>query len=110
MTVYCENYGQAGAVELFAGEHDIRVISFSDSYLLWVPDSLPEEQQAYLYVNDEPGADVVSMFAGIDSIGSVTNPFAREYGTTVYLLKDPTADFGAFWKDRVGAVKAALRP
>lgn len=106
--VYCENYGQAGATELYAGEHPIRVVSFSDSYLLWAHDSLPVESNTYLYVNDELGEDVAALFSVIDSVGSITNPYAREYGTTVYLLRQPTADFDAFWRDKVRGLKAIL--
>jgi len=104
--IYCENYGQAGAVDQCGRCHNLpEVVSFSDSYLLWAPDSIPASINRFIYVNEELGGDVDSLFSRIDSLGSITNPYARELGTTVYLCRSPRADFSSFWKSRVKEVK-----
>ena len=107
--IYCENYGQAGAVDYCARCHGLpEVISFADAYCLWAPDTISKSQDIFIYVNDELGADVDSIFANIIVAGSITNPYAREKGTTVYMCREPRADFPAFWKRRVMEVKRDL--
>jgi len=104
--IYAENYGQAGAIEHYGKPYGLpQVASFSDNYLLWVPDSIPARRDLFIYVNDELGSDIDSLFAHIDSVGSITNPYAREFGTTVYLCRSPRSDFRDFWTARVKEVK-----
>jgi hypothetical protein len=99
--IYCENYGQAGAVELF--DKDLpRVNSLSDSYRLWM--QLNTNADILIYVNDELGEDIQSLFEDIKLIGKVENPYARERGTSVYLCQQPRQPFGALWKRRVQEV------
>jgi len=105
--IYADNYGQAGAIDHFGRNHGLPpVICFTDSYLLWAPDSLSGREDMFFYVNEELGTDMVELFSRIDSIGSITNPFAREYGTSVYLLREPRHNFAAFYAERVRAVKS----
>jgi hypothetical protein len=104
--IYAENYGQAGAIEHYGKSHGLpAVASFSDSYLMWAPDSVAPGIDMFFYVNDELGSDIDSLFARVDSVGSITNPYAREHGTTVYLCRSPRADFRSFWSARVKDVK-----
>jgi hypothetical protein len=106
--IYAENYGQAGAIEHYAKPYGMPpVVSFSDSYLMWAPDSIAPGIDLFFYVNGELGGDVDSLFARIDSIGSITNPYAREHGTTVYLCRSPRADFSSFWTGRIKDVRGA---
>lgn len=99
--IYCENYGQAGAVELFSKNLPM-VNSFSDSYRLWIQKSTKAD--VLIYVNDELGEDIYTLFADIKTIGKIENPYAREYGTTVYLCQQPRQPFGDLWAQRVKEV------
>ena len=54
-----------------------------------------------VYINDEPGDDVKQIFRKITRVGSIQNPDAREYGTSVYLCQDPVSDFNQFWIRRI---------
>lgn len=101
--IYGENYGQAGAIEYYARPvNPPPVASFSDSYRLWAPRTLPADMQTLVYVNDELGEDVQDLFADIRLVGSVRDTLAREYGTRVYLCRQPRRDLPAFWAERVG--------
>ncbi|MDX1940354.1 MAG: glycosyltransferase family 39 protein [Saprospiraceae bacterium] len=103
--IYAENYGQAGAIELFAKDKRLpSVNSFSDSYRLWIQKET--NANTLIYVNDELGEDVQRIFADIQIIGKIENPYARERGTTVYLCQKPQGNFGSFWKIRVAEVLA----
>jgi hypothetical protein len=104
--IYGENYGQAGAVDYCGTCHRLPpAVSFSDSYLLWAPDSIDDAKNMFFYINNQIGDDVKDLFFRIDSIGSITNPYAREFGTTVYLCRFPRKDFQSFWAQRVKEAK-----
>jgi hypothetical protein len=106
LMIYCENYGQAGAVDYCNRCHGLpEVISFADAYRLWAPDTISKSKDILIYVNDELGGDVDSLFVNIIVAGSIKNPYAREKGTTVYMCREPRADFPAFWHRRVMQVK-----
>lgn len=108
--LYCENYGQAGAVGLFSTNPLLpQVVSFSDTYRIWAPDTLDPAVNTMIYVNDELGEDVEAVFQRIEIIGEVQEPLARERGTKVYLCREPRTDFGEFWKKRVAMVKSYFR-
>lgn len=107
--IYAENYGQAGSIDHYGRPYGLpQVVSFSDSYLMWVPDSISPDVDLFFYVNNELGSDIDSLFAHIDSVGSITNPYAREFGTTVYMCRSPRSDFRSFWSARVREVKTML--
>jgi hypothetical protein len=104
--IYCENYGQAGAIDHYGEGHGLpEAASFSDSYLLWIPDSIAKQKDYFIYVNNELGDDIDSLFTHITPVGSITNPLAREFGTTVYICRNPRGDFRSFWANRVKEVK-----
>lgn len=110
--VYGENYGQAGAAEHLSQKlpDGMPVVSFSDSYLLWAPDTLSPAVQTLIYINGEgPGEDVLGLFADIQLVGKVENPLARERGTGVWLCRNARSDVAAFWAKRVKEVKSVLR-
>jgi hypothetical protein len=105
LMIYAENYGQAGAVEQFCQAIDPPpVVSFSDSYRLWVPADLPTGIHSMIYINDELGDDVKALFAETRLIDSLQVPMARERGTRVYLCRKPQKDLRQFWRARVGPI------
>lgn len=107
--IYCENFGQAGAVAYYSAKSDIpEPVSFADAFVLWVPEQIDPSISDFIYVNDEIGEDVQELFSQITLIGSVEHPFARERGTAVWLCQQPLTSFGEFWSDRVRYVKRQL--
>ncbi|MCB9289063.1 MAG: glycosyltransferase family 39 protein [Lewinellaceae bacterium] len=101
--LYCENYGEAGAVDYYGQGRGIPpAVSFSDSYRLWLPRNI--SANALIYVNNELGEDVEALFEDIQLVGSVTSPHARERGTSVFLCRQPVRPFPEFWEERVAEV------
>lgn len=101
--IYCENYGQAGAIELYSKDANLpQVNSFSDSYRLWIQPTT--DAHTFIYVNDELGEDVEQLFEDIRVIGAIENPYAREFGTKVYLCRKPRESFSKLWEMRVEQV------
>ncbi|MCB0640235.1 MAG: glycosyltransferase family 39 protein [Phaeodactylibacter sp.] len=106
--IYCENYGQAAAVDLYGhGRGWTPVVSFSDTYRLWLPDCLPDGFGAFIYVNDELGEDVQAAFGDIQVIGILEDPYARERGTTVYLCREPKG-FETLMNERLRTIRATF--
>lgn len=106
VVIYGDNYGQAAAVDHYGPQWNLpRAISFADTYRLWLPEKL--NAQTLIYINDEPGPDLVELFEDIRLVGRVENPLARERGTGVYLCRNSRRDLGVFWDERVAAVPGA---
>jgi len=95
--IYCENYGQAGAIAVIGKKYDLpEPLSFNESFSYWVPRKLSDIQHL-IYINDKPGEDIQKIFGEIKLIGSITNIHAREYGTAVYLCSKPLINLDDFW-------------
>jgi len=100
--IYCENYGQAGAITVIGKKYGLpEAVCFSESFLYWVPKRFNPDIKSLLYINDEMGDDVREVFNKITKVGSISNPDAREFGTTVYLCEDPAGSFNYFWTERL---------
>lgn len=100
--IYCENYGQAGAITVIGKKYGLpEAISFHESFRYWIPDRFDREIRHGIYINDEMGEDVRSLFRSITVVGSISNQHAREFGTTVWLCEDPVVDFNEFWSERL---------
>jgi len=105
--VYCENYGEAGAITILGKKYGLPPpVSFSESFFYRAPRDFKKEITSVIYINDEMGKDVDSLFSDIQVIGSISNPLAREYGTKVYLCRKPVRSFNVFWKNRVKEVQS----
>jgi Dolichyl-phosphate-mannose-protein mannosyltransferase len=100
--IYCENYGQAGAITIIGKKYGLpEAICFSESFRYWIPEKFDPDITSMVYINDEMGDDVRQLFRKLSNIGSISNPDAREFGTTVWLCEDPVDSFNKFWKLRI---------
>ena len=98
--IYCENYGQAGAIAVIGKKYDLpEPLCFQESFVYWLPEKFNPDIEYFIYINDELGDDIDELFKNVEIIGSVSNEHAREYGTTVYLCSYPNSSFNAFWKN-----------
>lgn len=100
--IYCENYGQAGAVTIIGKKYGLpQPVSFHESFKYWVPRQFEREITSVIYINDELGDDIKALFRKITVAGSISDYHAREYGTTVYICEEPVSDFSVFWEERL---------
>ena len=98
--IYGENYGQAGAVTVIGEKYGLPdAVSFHDSFRFWVPDKFNPDINTLIYINDELGSDVESLFSNIRLVGQINDIHAREFGTKVYLCSNPFRSFNTFWKE-----------
>jgi hypothetical protein len=105
--IYCENYGQAGAITVLGKKYGLPdPVCFSESFYYWAPKNFPVEIRTIIYINYNLGKDIQSLFSDIQKIGQISNPLAREHGTSVYLCQKPVRSFNAFYKERIIEIKS----
>ncbi|MCF2487634.1 glycosyltransferase family 39 protein [Dyadobacter sp. CY347] len=89
--VLCDNYGQAGAINYYSKFKNIQAVTMNADYINWVP--LDEEIKHLILVqnadDDDPERNKEKpLFQTIRRIGKIENPYARERGTSIYVLLD----------------------
>ncbi len=105
-TIFASNYGLAGAIDRLGKDYSLpSAVSLSSSYLLWAPPGIATK--FVIYVSGE-GRKLNEYFRTVRKIGEVNNRYAREKGTTVYLLSDPLIDVNAFYQEQL-ALKTKSR-
>jgi hypothetical protein len=103
--IYCENYGQAGAVAVIGQKYGLpEPVSFHESFLYWAPQHLHREVKEFIYVNDELGEDIRQIFAEVREIGRIQHPHARERGTQVYLCRKPKIDLADYVRSKIAVI------
>lgn len=96
LLIIADNYGEAGAVNYY-GTTGRRAVSFNADYLFWFPDGMQVKhvvriRSASNFMKD-PGMKVERSFCDtLIYVGEVTNPYAREQGTKVFLMKNIKGD------------------
>lgn len=87
--ILCSNYGQAGAINYYAKEYPAAVSPNAD-YKNWFPDKVIENIILVRWKNNAFSDDYKKVFSSIEYIGAITNTSSREYGSSVYLLRNPS--------------------
>jgi hypothetical protein len=82
--VFCDNYGQAGALNYYNRGKMKEAYSFNTDYIYWIPKQ--DRIQNVILVGNRPSKDIVKLFTAVKLIGTVENQYAREKGTQIYLL------------------------
>ncbi len=88
--IYCDNYGQAGALNYYNRRIIPEAYSYNTDYIYWLPESM--KIQNILFVGNLPSKEVMDMFKDYKLVGVVENEFAREKGTKVFLLLGAKTD------------------
>jgi hypothetical protein len=95
--VLCDNYGQAGAINYYTTK-GIRTVSFNADYINWF--ELDEQYTSLIRVktatrNSSELKETSPYFQSSSIPDSVTNQFAREYGTTIFLFTGAKIDINS---------------
>jgi hypothetical protein len=100
------NYGQAGAIDHIGKPFNLpKSISLGNSYVLWSPENIP--YQSVILVGDKQ-TDLNQRYSSILKIGEVTNPYAREKGTSVWLLRQPATNVNDLYREKRQAEMASM--
>jgi len=89
--IYCDNYGQAGAINYYSKIKNISAVSLNADYINWL--RLDKEIRHVIRVKEifDNGKELIvsqTYFESVSRFDEITNEFAREKGTTIYLLKN----------------------
>ncbi len=82
--IYCDNYGQAGALNYYNRNKTPEAYSFNTDYIYWLPKKI--KLQNMLFVGELPKKEVINMFEDYKLVGVVENEFSRENGTEIFLF------------------------
>ena len=99
--VLCDNYGQAGAINYYSAKN-ISAVSLNADYRNWF--QLDKPIQHVILVQDKTDTDKnrekeKPLFDNVYAFDSITNKYARERGTTIYVLKNAQADINSILKN-----------
>ncbi len=102
--ILCDNYGEAGAINYYAKNVNHSAVSFNADYINWFNLNKRYINLIRVKENDEKENELKTSGPFFDSSfigGSVTNPLAREYGTTVFVFKEARIDIRGRIKNEI---------
>ncbi|GAA4440546.1 hypothetical protein GCM10023188_37950 [Pontibacter saemangeumensis] len=108
--VLCDNYGQAGAINYYT-RNGIRAVSFNADYIDWFDLDKPYSNLIRVKELEERESELAETspyFQNSSMADSITNPFAREHGTTIFSFAGAKVDINARLKKEVAEVKLAV--
>jgi hypothetical protein len=96
--IICDNHGEAGAINYYSTNKSIQAVSFSADYINWFPDI--RNIRNIILVKSQPDTGVIKIneaafFDTVYRFDKVSNPYAREYGTSIYILRNAKPGFNA---------------
>jgi hypothetical protein len=106
--LFCDNYGQAGAVNFYAHKYHLPA-AYSDnaSFLYWLPDT-SRIINLVLLTDDrhEMEHPFIKNFSSAVLNDSITTPYARERGDLIITLKGANDSFNQMFKEKIATDKA----
>jgi len=105
--VFCDNYGMAGAVNFYSKKYGLPP-AFSDnaSFLYWLPDQPLTNIVLLTDDTKEMEHAFVKEFSSAVLYDSVTNPYAREHGDLIIILKGANENFNQMFREKIAKKKA----
>lgn len=92
--VLCDNYGQAGAINYYTNQK-IRAVTFNADYINWFDLSKRYENLIRVKEVEEVSLELQEtspFFQNSILASSITNKYAREFGTTIFVFKGAKID------------------
>ncbi len=93
--ILTDNYGQAGAINFYTKNRNLRAVSLNADYIDWFDLSIKINN--LILIQDATDTDKgrekeKPYFERIRLIGKIEDPYAREKGTRIYLLENAKVD------------------
>ena len=93
--IVCDNYGQAGAINYYSKNKNVKAVSFNADYINWF--KLDAKIQNFIRVKEFDSSDreleeTSPFFETAYRSDSITNSLAREYRTTIFVFTGPKID------------------
>jgi hypothetical protein len=105
--ILCDNYGQAGAINYYT-QKGIRAVSFNADYIEWI--NLEPDYRHVIRIKNQRETqkefeEISPYFESAQIAGSITNPFAREYGTSILVFTGSYVNINEIVKAEIDEVK-----
>jgi hypothetical protein len=102
--IFCNNYGEAGALNYYGPKYHLAP-AYSDnaSFLYWMPPDFDRFEVFLLITQDknEMQHRFMKEFKAVRLVDSIDNPYAREDGTLIIMMKGPSDAFRQAFKDKI---------
>ncbi|HPI12699.1 MAG TPA: glycosyltransferase family 39 protein [Catalimonadaceae bacterium] len=105
--VLCDNYGQAGAINYYSRQH-IKAVTFHADYVNWFDLTIPYQNLIRVKNNGNGQTELEEtspIFHRSFLADSVTHPYAREYGATIFCFSGAKTDIRARLQHEIEEVK-----
>jgi 4-amino-4-deoxy-L-arabinose transferase-like glycosyltransferase len=109
--IFCDNYGMAGAINYYRHKYKIpEAYSDNASFLYWIQDTIQYRNVVLLTTDqEEMQHDFIREFQSAAIVDRVQNPYARENGTQIILLKGASDKFRKFFLDKLAEDRRKTR-
>ncbi|RZJ69463.1 glycosyltransferase family 39 protein [Flavobacterium sp.] len=110
--VLCDNYGQAGAVNFYSKNRAINAVTMNADYVNWFDLRQPIRNVVLVRENSEENRFISRYFGFFESVyetGEIENAFAREKGTSVYVLKSASANINSLLQNDIASEKQSWK-
>lgn len=90
-TIFCSNYGQAGALKYYGKENEFKnkIISTNGSFALWIPGRAAKNNLLFIADREPDNKNpIFSHFEKSRVVDSVTNIYSRQYGNKIIYLEN----------------------
>ena len=102
--LFCDNYGEAGAVNYYGPKYHLPT-AYSDnaSFLYWMPEDYNRFDVFLLVTDDKQEMQhrFIKEFKSVRLVDSIANPYARENGSLIILMKGPSDAFRQAFRDKI---------
>ena len=109
--ILCDNYGQAGAINYYAGKKNIPAVSFNADYINWFQLDKQYANLIRIKTFESEGDELTETGPYFDksyAAGSITNKFAREYGTAIFVFEGAKIDIALRIKKEIEDEKKSI--
>ncbi len=109
--LFCDNYGIAGAVNFYGKKYGLpEAYSDNASFLYWMPDHMHIDNLLLLTDDElEMQHPFIKDFVSAVVTDSITNPYARERGDLIIILKGANESFNQMFKQKIEKKKVTVR-
>ncbi|MGI9531418.1 ArnT family glycosyltransferase [Lutimonas sp.] len=103
--IHCDGYGMAGSINFYAEQEYTEALTMEADYLNWYPLDQGSIENVILvkgpWDDDPERKREAPLFDSVTLIGTVSNKYARDKGTKVYLLAGAKQDINSILKDEI---------
>ncbi|WP_296703644.1 glycosyltransferase family 39 protein [Algoriphagus sp.] len=108
--IICDNYGQAGAINFYTKIKGLQAITMNADYVNWIDLSKPIRNVILVREKEDAVSErEISLFEQSEEIGTITDPNAREFGTSIHILLGAKTDINEILAGEIEEKRAELR-